>query len=50
MAYGELMRVDAAGAIALVPWPWAVEWMVCIAAAAAVVGALAAAWFHRRRG
>lgn len=47
MAYGELIRVDAAGAIALVPWPWAVEWMVCIAAAA-VVGALAAAWFHRR--
>jgi hypothetical protein len=49
MAYGELMRVDAAGAIALVPWPWAVEWMVAIAAAAAI-GALAAAWLHRRYG
>ena len=49
MAYGELIRVDAAGAIALVPWPWAVEWMVFIAAAAAA-GALAAAWLHRRHG
>ena len=49
MAYGELIRVDAAGAIALVPWPWAVEWMVYIAAAVAA-GALAAAWFHRRHG
>lgn len=47
MAYGELVRVDAAGAIALVPWPWAVEWMVFIAAAVPA-GALAAAWFHRR--
>jgi MYXO-CTERM domain-containing protein len=49
MAYSELIRVDAVNAIALEPWPWAVEWMVSIAAAAAV-GALAAAWFHRRRG
>ena len=49
MAYGELIRVDAIGAIALAPSPWAVEWMVSIAAAAAV-GALAAAWFRRRRG
>ena len=47
MAYGELIRVDAAGAVALVPWPWAVEWMASIAAVA-VVGALAAVWLHRR--
>lgn len=49
MAYGELIRVDAIAATALVPSAWAAEWMVGIAVALGIA-TLLAAWLQRRRG